>query len=52
MRTLGAYGLDLTTGIDEQHLCIEALYVDFLLEAGLQVKRGDAAELVLLRHGS
>lgn len=50
--TLGADGLDLATSIDKQDLCTEALDFDLLLEAGLQVERGDAAELVLLGHGS
>lgn len=50
MRTLGAYGLDLSASIDKQHLCIEALDIDLLLVARLQVKRGDAGELVFLGH--
>lgn len=52
MRALGAQGLNLSPGIDEEHFGIKALYIDFLLEAGLQVERGDARDFVLLRHGS
>jgi len=48
MRTLGADGLDLSAGVEQQHLGVEALDLDLLLVAGLQVQRGDPLELELL----
>lgn len=48
----GTEGLNFSSSIDKQHLGIKALDIDLLLEAGLEVKRGDTRELVFLGHGS
>lgn len=52
MRALWTESLDLSTCIDKQDLCVEALDVNFFLVPGFQVKRGDTREFVFLGHGA
>lgn len=42
--------LCLAGSIEEEDLCVQALDLDLMLLAWLEVERGDSLELVFLRH--
>lgn len=52
MGTLCTDSLDLGAVVEEEDLGVEALNLDFLLGARLEVERSDALELIFLGHCS